>query len=82
MKSYLDELFNDPDPSSPEAKVRVQETTSNRYFPQSEDIVGDLKKAFGLWDAVFEGVKNAGNVLKDSEKKYWIQASEWLSVRR
>jgi hypothetical protein len=82
VKSYLDELLADADPTSAEAKARVQETASTRYFPQSENFVGDLKTAFELWDAVFEGVKSSGTLLKDGEKKTWAEANEWLAGRR
>lgn len=60
----------------------MQETASTRYFPQSEDFAGDLKTAFELWDAVYEGVKSSGNLLKDPEKKPWNEANDWLAGRR
>jgi hypothetical protein len=82
VKSYLDELLADADPTSAEAKARVQETASTRYFPQSENFSGDLKTAFELWDAVFEGVQNSGTLLKDAEKKTWAESNEWLAGRR
>lgn len=82
VKSYLDELFTQADPTSAEAKAQVQETASSRYFPQSENFAGDLKTAFELWDAVFEGVKTSGNLLKESDRKIWTETNEWLSVRR
>lgn len=82
VKSYLDELLNDTDSTSLETKTRVKETAAGRYFPQSQDLIGDLKTAFELWDAVYDGVKNSGPVLKDSEKKQWAEANEWLAARR
>ncbi|KAF2705855.1 PIN domain-like protein [Pleomassaria siparia CBS 279.74] len=82
VKSYLDELLADSDPTSAEAKARVSETASTRYFPQSENFAGDLKTAFELWDAVFEGVKSSGNLLREQEKKQWNEANEWLAGRR
>ena len=82
VKSYLDEVVANADPTSPETKAAVLETASTRYFPQSEDFVGDLKTAFALWDAVFEGVKGSGNLIKDSEKKFWGEADGWLGARR
>lgn len=82
VKSYLDELLADPDPISAEAKARVQETASTRYFPQSENFAGDLKTAFELWDAVYDGVKSSGNLLREQEKKQFNEANEWLAGRR
>lgn len=82
VKSYLDELCNDPDPTSAEAKQRMKETAATRYFPQSVDLISDLHTAFELWDAVYEGVKTSGGLLKESEKKQWNEANEWLSARR
>lgn len=58
------------------------ETASTRYFPQSENFAGDLKTAFELWDAVYEGVKSSGNLIKESEKRQWNDANEWLAPRR
>jgi hypothetical protein len=78
VKSYLDELLsNDADPTSPQTKARVLETASTRYFPQSIDFSGDLKMAFGLWDAIYEGVKSGGSAMSESNKAIkWLQWSE------
>lgn len=81
-KSYLDELEADEDPTSNETKQKVQHIAAVRYFPQSTNFIEDLGTAFGLWDAVYAGVKNSGPVLKESEKKQWADANEWLSNRR
>lgn len=83
VKSYLDELLsNDADPTSPQTKARVLDTASTRYFPQSVDFKGDLRTAFGLWDAVYEGIKNGGNAVPESTKKLWAETNEWLAARR
>jgi hypothetical protein len=83
VKSYLDELLsNDADPTSPQTKARVLETASTRYFPQSIDFAGDLKTAFGLWDAIYEGVKNGGSAMPEATKKLWNETNEWLAARR
>jgi hypothetical protein len=82
VKSYLDELFsNDADPTSPATKSRVLETASQRYFPQSVDFAGDLKKAFELWDAIYEGVRS-GSALPEATRKMWAETDEWLAARR
>jgi hypothetical protein len=75
-------MFNDADPGSAEAKARVRDSTIKRYFPQSLDVLGDLDVAFSFWDAVYEGVKTSGNVIKDEDKKYWDEANEWLKTKR
>ena len=82
VKSYLDELYTDEDPTAAATKERVRETAASRYFPQALDLVGDLNTAGNLWDAVYDGVKNSGSVLKESEKKQWAEANEWLAARR
>ncbi|KAK7192192.1 XPG domain-containing protein [Paraphaeosphaeria sporulosa] len=82
VKSYLDELYTDKDPTATETKERVRETAANRYFPQATDLVGDLHTAGELWDAVYDGVKSSGSALKESEKKQWAEANEWFAARR
>jgi len=83
VKSYLDELLsNEADPTSPATKTRVLETASNRYFPQSIDFPGDLRTAFEIWDAVYDGVKNSGNAISAANKKLWSETNDWLTARR
>lgn len=83
VKSYLDELLsNDADPTSPQTKTRVLETASTRYFPQSIDFAGDLKTAFELWDAIYEGVKSGGGAVPEASRKLWTETNEWLAARR
>lgn len=60
----------------------VMETASKRYFPQSENFAADLQTAFKLWDSVYGGVKNAGNLIREQDRKQWVEADEWLSGRR
>jgi hypothetical protein len=82
VKSYLDELLsNDADPTATSTKMRVLETASTRYFPQSFDFSGDLKKAFELWDAIYEGVKGGSNV-PEATRKLWTETNDWLAARR
>lgn len=83
VKSYLDELLsNDADPTSTQTKTRVVETASTRYFPQSVDFSGDLKTAFELWDAIYDGVKNGGPAVSEANKKLWEETNGWLAARR
>lgn len=51
VKTYLDELSNEVEPTSEEAKNRQKEKLP-RMFAQAVDIVGDVKLAFRVWDAV------------------------------
>jgi hypothetical protein len=82
VKSYLDELLsNDADPTAVATKKRVLETASTRYFPQSVDFAGDLVKAFGLWDAIYEAVKDASGV-PEATRKLWNETNDWLAARR
>lgn len=82
VKSYFDELTNDPEPTSKESKERVIETVSTRYFPQSEAFEHDLRTAFSLWDAVFAGVKGSGNKISQQNKTLWTETNDWLQERR
>ncbi|KAH6642344.1 temperature dependent protein affecting M2 dsRNA replication-domain-containing protein [Boeremia exigua] len=82
VKSYLDELTNDSDPTSAESKARVIDTVSTRYFPQSIDFQHDLRTAFALWDAVFAGVKASGTKISQQNKTLWTETNDWLRQRR
>ena len=82
VKSYLDELTNDSDPTSDNSKTRVIDTVSTRYFPQSIDFPNDLGTAFALWDAVFAGVKASGTKISPQNKRLWIETNDWLRERR
>jgi hypothetical protein len=46
------------------------------------DFAGDLKKAFELWDALYEGVKNGGKEIPEQSRKLWGETDEWLAARR
>lgn len=82
VKSYLDELTNDSDPTSADSKARVIDTVSTRYFPQSIDFQYDLRSAFALWDAVFAGVKASGTKISQQNKTLWTETNDWLRERR
>jgi hypothetical protein len=81
VKSYLDDLLNDPNPTAPETKVRVVEVASTRYFPQSTNFSGDLKAAFTLWDAIHAGVKS-GAPMPEATQQLWKETDQWLQARR
>jgi hypothetical protein len=52
VKSYLDELAASPDPTSENARAMAKAKGPKEWLMFSEDFEGDLKVAFGLWDAV------------------------------
>jgi hypothetical protein len=81
VKSYLDELLaGKNDPTSQASKEAIMENLSSRFFPQCQDIEEDLKTAFKLWDAVYAGVKSAGDLINDQQ--VWHETNEWLAARR
>jgi hypothetical protein len=82
VKSYLDDLLNDPNPTAAETKVRIVEVAATRYFPQSVDYSRDLKTAFALWDAIYAGVKSEGTAIPDATQELWKQTDRWLNARR
>ncbi|KAI9831325.1 MAG: hypothetical protein M1819_005099 [Sarea resinae] len=80
VKSYLDELMAQPDPTSPATRDTVKAKGPNEWFWHVVDFTGDLEIAFRLWDAVFKGVQAAGSDVKDSTM--WADADAWLAQRR
>ncbi|KAF2743586.1 hypothetical protein M011DRAFT_219635 [Sporormia fimetaria CBS 119925] len=76
VKTYLDEL------ATGRPKEDVQDDARRLWFPRAEDLLADMETAFKLFDAVNKGVQASGNLVKESEKQGWKQASEWLAKRR
>lgn len=79
VRTYLDDLPLQPNPTSPEARTEVK-SKGKEWFQHSESFTGNLDLAFKLWDALYKGTQNAGNELKDV--KLWSDANAWLSERR
>ena len=52
VKSYLDEVAGQPDPTSPATREAVRRKGSADWFPHTLDYGGDLDRAFEIWDAV------------------------------
>lgn len=52
VKSYLDELAGSEDATSAEVHEEVRSRGVGAWFPHAVDFVGDLQRAFKLWDAV------------------------------
>ncbi|CAL5870703.1 uncharacterized protein PFLUO_LOCUS4943 [Penicillium psychrofluorescens] len=79
VRTYLDDLPLQADPTSPDARAEVK-AKGKEWFQHSESFTGNLDRAFQLWDAVYQGTQNAGEEFKDA--KLWSSANKWLSERR
>ncbi|KAJ5107072.1 XPG N-terminal [Penicillium angulare] len=79
VRTYLDDLPLQADPTSPDARAEVK-SKGKEWFQHSESFTGNLDHAFKLWDAVYKGTQTAGNDLKDT--KLWEDANKWLAERR
>ncbi|RHZ52224.1 MKT1 family protein [Aspergillus thermomutatus] len=79
VRTYLDDLPLQADPTSPEARVEVK-SKGKEWFQHSDSFTSNLEKAFKLWDAVYKGTQNTGKEFKDVQ--LWKEANEWLSGRR
>jgi hypothetical protein len=91
MKEYLDhkDLAGVPDEEvTEEAKKRTKQIAGGRgeecWFRSAVDFGGDLERAWGLWDAVYKGVKKAVEVevVEKAIEKEWESVDKWLKVRR
>ncbi|KAK4696793.1 hypothetical protein P7C71_g1184, partial [Lecanoromycetidae sp. Uapishka_2] len=76
--NYLDDLATYPDATS--EKTRNEVMRKGQGWFQSSEFERSLKDAFKIWDAVYEGVKAAGDKVKD--KKMWDEVNTWLHDRR
>ncbi|KAJ5312514.1 hypothetical protein N7508_003344 [Penicillium antarcticum] len=79
VRTYLDDLPLQANPTSPEARADVK-AKGKEWFQHSESFTGNLNLAFKLWDAVYKGAHNAGKDFADV--KFWDDANQWLSERR
>ncbi|TKA73403.1 hypothetical protein B0A55_04286 [Friedmanniomyces simplex] len=72
VKSYLDELSNEP--------AKRQDIT--RWFNYVTDMEGDLQKAWKMWACVNAGVQAAEtSIIGDSIKKMFKIADDWLQEK-
>ncbi|KAJ5160033.1 uncharacterized protein N7482_007037 [Penicillium canariense] len=79
VRTYLDDLPLQANPTSPEARAEVK-SKGKEWFQHSESFTGNLDLAFKLWDAVYKGTQNASKEFK--EAKLWEDANKWLAERR
>jgi hypothetical protein len=52
VKSYLDELSAQSEPTTESSREAVKTKGANEWFPHATDFKGDLQRAFALWDSV------------------------------
>jgi hypothetical protein len=52
VKSYLDELSAQSEPTAEASREAVKTKGANEWFPHATDFQGDLQRAFALWDSV------------------------------
>ncbi|KAJ5098491.1 hypothetical protein N7532_005492 [Penicillium argentinense] len=79
VRTYLDDLPLQTNPTSPEARAEVK-AKGKEWFQHSESFNGNLDLAFKLWDAIYKGTQSGGKEVKDA--KLWSDANKWLSERR
>jgi hypothetical protein len=60
VRTYLDDLPCQGDPTSPEARAEVK-GKGKEWFQHSESFEGNLKRGFKLWDAVSTCLKSSGD---------------------
>ncbi|CEJ58619.1 Putative XPG I-region protein [Penicillium brasilianum] len=80
VRTYLDDLPLQANPTSPEARQEVK-SKGKEWFQHSESFTGNLDLAFKLWDAVYKGSQNADDH-EFKEAKLWDDANKWLAERR
>jgi Temperature dependent protein affecting M2 dsRNA replication len=65
-----------------ESAKEASEGKLKTWFAFAPDIVGDLAKAFRLFDAIHAAVKGAGSEVSEEVKKEWADCETWLKTRR
>ncbi|CAO1599130.1 hypothetical protein XANCAGTX0491_002873 [Xanthoria calcicola] len=81
MLHYLDELFVREDPTSD--ATREEMTSKGQGWVIHSDFKASQQLAFGLWDAVYQGVKVANESGEDiKEIQMWHEVDQWLAQRR
>jgi hypothetical protein len=68
VKSYLDELSAQSEPTSELSRQTVKTKGANEWFPHAIDLQGDLQRAFDLWDSV-SLEEEEGKEEKEKERK-------------
>jgi hypothetical protein len=69
-----------PEPTSAETKKKFKNKAPKELFEFASDYAGDLDKAFALWDAVYAGIIEAGDLVK--ERAIFDEADAWLEDLR
>jgi hypothetical protein len=74
VNAYLNDVVEAPEGRNLLTVVQHHEKESFKY---AQNYAGDLQKAFGLWDAVYAGVKAAPrDLIKD--KSPFDEADKWM----
>jgi Temperature dependent protein affecting M2 dsRNA replication len=76
VNAYLNDVVGSPS-GQKQSVVQHHEKESFKY---ALDYPADLKKAFSLWDAIYDGVKAGGDLVKD--RKAFDDANKWLADMR
>ena len=80
VNTYLDDVATGDTPSTAESKAASKTRLQQDVFIYAEAYEDDLKKAFQLWDAVYAGVKAAGDLFK--ERRLFDETDKWLAAVR
>lgn len=66
---------------NPASKAQAKDS-ARKMFSFATDFAGDLEKAFNLWDAVYAGIKEAGNLIGSDDRQVFDEANKWLADLR
>jgi hypothetical protein len=74
-------IGNESSPVNAASKARAKDS-AKKMFSFATDFEGDLDKAFRLWDAVYAGVKEAGNLIDGEDRQVFDEANKWVADLR
>lgn len=78
VKTYLDEQHSPP--PTPAERATVMSKYNKEPIAWANDFEGDLRIAFGFFDALHNGVKTLGDQVSDQD--LWTEARKYLADRR
>jgi hypothetical protein len=84
VKSYLDELSTQSEPTAEASREAVKTKGANEWFPHATDFHGDLQRAFALWDSVSCVTQNVhGSTNRTRRSMLLLQAplTTWSQLR-
>jgi hypothetical protein len=80
VNAYFMGLDTSENPTSKATKADWKQRAPRDLFEFALDLEGDIDKAFALWDAVYAGVKEAGDLVKD--RRVFDETDKWLKDLR